>query len=240
MTYVESRLPSGSTLITAGQSYNALSYGLPGWDVRLTDHFGEAGLAQAMAAGTWDYVVVADPEALRPDERYVELETVTFTRDPQIHAKHARVVANIYGRADALSGHDFALPPDGTIRIGTPADGKYVLGGWYRREEIGGLPARWTGDGDEAQLRLLLPAEAASSGCAPYPLPASRTWPYHATASPSLPFVWDRPGRRWKRSFPPRAAAATSNRPCSRCVRRFAALRPKARRPPIAAPWESP
>jgi hypothetical protein len=87
----------------------------------------------------------------------VQVETVQFTRDPQVHAKHAVVSANLYGLASSLSAQDFAMPAGGVIHVGTPEDGKFVLNGWYRREEIGGVPARWAGSEDTATLRVLLP-----------------------------------------------------------------------------------
>lgn len=155
--FIAGRLPQDQTVIVARQSYNALEYHLPGWDVRFEEYFGVPALEQEFAQGKTTYIVIVDPESLRPDEQYVEIETRAFARDPQIHAKHAQVEVNIYGRVDSLSLRDFALPESGTIPIGTPQDAKYLLGGWYRREEIGGVVGRWTGAEISATLRVFLP-----------------------------------------------------------------------------------
>jgi hypothetical protein len=66
---------------------------------------------------------------------------------------------NAYGRAAQLAPRDFSLPETKTIPIGTAVDGKYVLGGWYRREEIAGAAARWTGAEITATLRVFLPQQ---------------------------------------------------------------------------------
>lgn len=155
--YLAQHLARTQTLIIARQSYNALLYHLPGWEIRFADYYGDDALEQEIARRQATYVVIADPESLRPGEEYVEIETRTFTRDAQIHAKHARVDVNIYSRTEGLALRDFALPEDKTIWIGTPQDAKYLLDGWYRREDIGGISARWIGSAISATLRVLLP-----------------------------------------------------------------------------------
>jgi hypothetical protein len=159
-SYIAERFPEDGTLVIARQSYSALAYRLPGWDVRFADYFGDAALLDEIARTQPSYVVIADPETLRPGEEYVEVETRTFSRDAQIHAKHAHVDVNVYGRAESLSPRDFALPESGAILVGTPQDAKYLLGGWHRREEVGGIPARWMGAESVAFLRVLLPSSA--------------------------------------------------------------------------------
>ena len=158
--YLAERFPSDGTLVIARQSYSALDYRLPDWDVRFADYFGDSALLDEIARSQPSYVVIADPETLRPGEEYVEVETRSFARDAQIHAKHALVDVNVYGRADSLSPRDFALPESGAILVGTPQDAKYLLGGWHRREEVGGIPARWMGAESVASLRVLLPPNA--------------------------------------------------------------------------------
>lgn len=156
--YLAERFPADRTLVVARQSYSALDYRLPSWDVRFADYFGDAALLATIARTQPAYVVIADPETLRPGEDYVEVETRSFVRDAQIHAKHAIVDVNVYGRADSLSPRDFALPESGAILVGTSQDAKYLLDGWHRREEIGGIPARWMGSESVASLRVLLPS----------------------------------------------------------------------------------
>ncbi len=158
--YIAARLDPQQTVIVARQSYNALQYHLPGWDVRFEEYWGIERLEQEFAQGRFTYIVIADPESLRLGEQYVEIETRTLVRDPQIHAKHARVEVNLYGRADRLTLPDFALPESGTIAIGAPQDAKYLLEGWYRREEIGGVIGRWTGSEISATLRIWMPQSA--------------------------------------------------------------------------------
>ncbi len=151
------RFQPDNTLIVARQSYNALAYLLPEWDVRFADAYDPDVLARDMAGASAAYIIIADPEALTPGEAFVEIETLRFQRDPQVHAKHASVTANVYGRLSSLSVRDFALPPDGAIHIGAAQDGRFALAGWHRREEIGGVLARWMGADAEASLRVLLP-----------------------------------------------------------------------------------
>jgi hypothetical protein len=157
-SYIAGRFPADSTLVIARQSYSALDYRLPAWDVRFADYFGDAALLETIARAQPAYVVIADPETLRPGEEYVEVETRSFARDAQVHAKHALVDVNVYGRADSLAPRDFALPDSGAILVGTSQDAKYLLGGWHRREEVGGIPARWMGSESVASLRVLLPS----------------------------------------------------------------------------------
>ena len=38
-----------------------------------------------------------------------------------------------------------SLPADSVIHIGSTQAGKYLLGGWYQQEDIGGTPGRWIG-----------------------------------------------------------------------------------------------
>ncbi|MCL5996781.1 MAG: glycosyltransferase family 39 protein [Chloroflexi bacterium] len=160
--YLARRLPREQTLIVARQSYNALAYHLPDWQVRFADAYDPGALTSDLANDRSHYIVIADPEAIQPGEQHVQIETVQFTRDPQVHAKHAVVTANIYGLVSSLTAQDFTLPDDGTIRIGTSQDDKYLLTGWYRREDIGGVQARWIGVEDTAVLRVLLPPRDAT------------------------------------------------------------------------------
>ncbi|MDW8068074.1 MAG: glycosyltransferase family 39 protein [Anaerolineae bacterium] len=157
--YLAQRWGPADTMVIARQSYNALQYHLPGWDVRFADYYGDERLLEEITSRKPARVVIADPEALRPGDEYVEIETRIFARNPQVHAKHARVEVSIYGRVDTLTPRDFTIPEDHTVRIGTPQDGKYILEGWYRREEMGGVPARWTGAEISATLRVWLPQE---------------------------------------------------------------------------------
>ncbi|MCL4507803.1 MAG: glycosyltransferase family 39 protein [Chloroflexi bacterium] len=155
--YLARRLPRDGAFILARQSYNALAYELPGWTVRFADAYAPEALPHLLADSRATYIVIADPEGIQPGEEYVQIDSVHFARDPQVHAKHASVDANIYGLTAALGPAEFALPPDGIIRTGAPQDGKYLLQGWYRVEDIGGIPARWTGSAGSAALRVMLP-----------------------------------------------------------------------------------
>ena len=156
------RLPREQTFILAKQSYNALAYLLPGWQVRFADAYDPAALPGLLEASHAPNIVIADPDNVQPGEQYVQVDTLQFARDPQVHAKHALVSAYIYGLTTTLSAADFALPADGVIHIGLAQDGKYVLGGWYRREDIGGAPGRWIGSEVSASLRVLLPARQST------------------------------------------------------------------------------
>jgi hypothetical protein len=108
------------------------------------------------------YIVIADPEGLRPGEQFVEMEAQSYERDSQVHAKHSHVEVIVYGRIDNLAPRDFALPENGLIHIGTEQDARYILDGWYRREDVGGVAARWTGSAAESTLRVYLPDTVSS------------------------------------------------------------------------------
>jgi hypothetical protein len=154
------QLPRDQTLIMARQSYNALAYLLPDWRVRFADAYAPDALPGLIADSRAIFVVLADPEGIQPGEAYVQVQTLQFARDAQIHAKHAAVTADVYALSTALRPADYVLPADGVIRMGTPQDGKYLISGWYRREDVGSLPARWTGSAESAALRVLLPSGA--------------------------------------------------------------------------------
>lgn len=161
-SYLVTRFQPSETLVIARQSYNALSYHLAGWDVRFLDYYGIEAMKVEFDRTEATYIVIADPEGLRPGEQFVEIEARSFERDPQIHAKHSRVEVNCFGRVTNLAPRDFALPENGLIQIGTEQDARYVLDGWYRREDVGGIAARWTGSAPEATLRIYSPNKASS------------------------------------------------------------------------------
>ena len=156
-SYLRGRFSASETLVVARQSYNALSYHLPGWEVRFLDYYGPEIIKKELARTEARYIVIADPEGLRPGEQFVEIEARSFERNPQIHAKHSRIEVNCFGRVASLAPRDFALPESGLIQVGTEQDARYILDGWYRREDVGGVSARWTGAAPDAMLRVYLP-----------------------------------------------------------------------------------
>jgi hypothetical protein len=161
-SYLRGRFSAPETLVVARQSYNAVSYHLAGWDVRFLDYYGTDAMKEEFARTEARYIVIADPEGLRPGEQFVEIEARSFLRDPQIHAKHARVEVNCFGQVASLAPRDFALPHNGLISVGTQQDARYILDGWYWREDVGGIAARWTGAAPEATLRVYLPGSAGT------------------------------------------------------------------------------
>jgi hypothetical protein len=54
------------------------------------------------------------------------------------------------------------LPESGCLDIGGAEDGRYLVRGWYRPEDIGGVRARWAGGTTTATLRLFLEATQPS------------------------------------------------------------------------------
>ena len=161
VAYLRSKYQASDTLVVGRQSYNALSYYLSGWDVRFLDYYGNEAMKEEFNCTRATYIVIADPEGLRPGEAFVEIESRVFEQNPQVHAKHSRVEVTCYGRVTDLAPRDFALPENGIIQMGTEQDARYVLDGWYRREDVGGVAARWTGAAPAATLRVYLPNKAS-------------------------------------------------------------------------------
>ncbi len=157
VSYIRSNFMPNETLIVARLSYNALKYHLNQYNVLFADHFGEEGISAEISKKRPRYIIISDPEAFIPGDNYVEIQRVAYRRNPLIHEKHSVVVANIYELSDRLPSHLLALPPDGIIDVGTAQDGRYILEGWYRRENIGGISARWMGKSDKAKIRVTLP-----------------------------------------------------------------------------------
>ena len=156
-SYIRSNFTPKETLIVARLSYNALKYHLKQYNVLFADYFGDEGILSEISKKRPRYIIISDPEAFIPGDNYVEIQRVVYRRNPLIHEKHSVVVANIYELSDHLPNHLLALPQDGIIDVGTAQDGRYILEGWYRRENIGGITARWMGKSDKARIRVMLP-----------------------------------------------------------------------------------
>jgi hypothetical protein len=65
----------------------------------------------------------------------------------------------VYHPLDDLQGNELVLPA-GSLHLGTSEDVRFVMDGWYRPEDIAGVPARWTAS--RARLRFWVgrPGEA--------------------------------------------------------------------------------
>jgi 4-amino-4-deoxy-L-arabinose transferase-like glycosyltransferase len=159
-TFIKASGASGpETLVIARQSYNALSFLLPDYTVRLADTFTPDQLRSLIDEKRPKHVVIADPETFRPGDEYVQVDSQMFTRDPLAHSYHSRVGLEMFTQAGAVGVEALALPDGSRIELGRPDHGKFLQSGWYRAEDIGGVVARWTGELPDAEMRVVLPAD---------------------------------------------------------------------------------
>jgi hypothetical protein len=149
--YVASTYGPGDTLVLAGASYNAVRYRDPEFKTYLLDELDPAAVTRDLSSGTYRTLVILDKEGFTVPENYVGIETRTFQRDPLVLPKASTVWLAAYRPLDELRDRDLALPA-GPVALGTPADVRYVMEGWYRPEIIAGTAARWTDQ--QARLRL--------------------------------------------------------------------------------------
>lgn len=150
--YVKQRFSGeNSVVVVARQSHIFLAREL-NLPVIFPDDPTSESLLEQLENQPAQWVVVVDPEAFRPSWPYREVERIHFQRDKRVHAKHSYVEVEVYERDTDWFP---TLPEDGRIDIGSSQDGSFVGLGWYRREDIGGTTARWSGSsGESAFIRF--------------------------------------------------------------------------------------
>ncbi|HNT73603.1 MAG TPA: hypothetical protein PKH77_01150 [Anaerolineae bacterium] len=165
--YVADHYPPETTLIAAAGSFRAAQVELPAYRLAYLYEFNPQVAADAFATGA-RYVVIFDRdqfpaeavEVLSDGGRLVALEERTFTRSRRVHTQHDQVRVQVLTPAELIPPEALALPETGCVDIGGD-DGRYLGTGWFRPEDIGGVPGRWAGETVTATLRLLLPSASA-------------------------------------------------------------------------------
>ncbi|MBV9121213.1 MAG: glycosyltransferase family 39 protein [Chloroflexi bacterium] len=147
--FIATQLPVNGTVVVAGDSYNAISYRDPALKLYLLDDLNQQALLADLQRA--QRLVVLDKEGFSPPASWVAVDSRTFARDPLVLPKAAQVWLTTYVPLPADS-QALRLPQNGEVRIGTPEDAAYLLGGWNRPETIAGVTARWSAG--ESQLRF--------------------------------------------------------------------------------------
>lgn len=167
--FVAAHYPAEETLVAAAGSFRAVQVELPAYR-RLYLYALDPDAARAAVAGLdLSYLAVFDRDkfpdeimtALSGDGRYVPLGDRTFARDARVHTQHDQVRLQILTPAERLPPEALTPPAGGCIDIGSSEDGRYLIRGWYRPENVGGVEARWAGGTLTATVRLYL-----EPGCA--------------------------------------------------------------------------
>ena len=167
--HITDRYAPGETLIVAAGSFRAAQVEMPEYRLLYLYEFDAAAARSTMSEMQPEYVAILDRDqfeteaiaALNDDGRYVPLEDLVFSRDPRIHTQHDQVRLQILTPAESLPAEALMPPPGGCIDIGSPEDGRYILEGWFRSEEIGGVNARWAGTIATSTLRINIEPEQA-------------------------------------------------------------------------------
>jgi len=162
--YVQRHGTPDDTLLAAAGSYRHVQYALAGFRTHYLYYLDEAALAADVASGRYRQVVIFDrdafqgvQEAFLEGDRYVATADLTFARDARAHREHGEVRLVVLTRADLLTPEDLALPASGVVRPGAAGDERFLGPGWFRREDVGGVAARWAGGSAEAKVNVALP-----------------------------------------------------------------------------------
>lgn len=162
--YVRAHCPPGDTLLAVAGSYRHVQYALPEFETHYLYRLDSSALRTAVESGRYRQVAIFDrdafqgvQEAFLEGDMYVATADLTFARDRRAHREHGEVRLVILTRADLLRPEDLALPADGTLRPGADGHERFLGPGWFRREDVGGVAARWAGGSSETGLSLHLP-----------------------------------------------------------------------------------
>lgn len=177
--YIRMNYPAGETLLAAAGSFRAAQVELSDYRLLYRYRFDPQEAAAQVASGAYRYIVVMDREVfgdvisiLDGEGTYVPIDDRTFTRSTRIHSQHAQVRVQALIAADEVRPEMLRLPNNSRIEPGNEDSGRYLGQGWFRAEQIGGIEARWAGDGDVSALRFTIPQRqdyTVSFLAAPYP-----------------------------------------------------------------------
>ncbi|TET50156.1 MAG: hypothetical protein E3J64_08615 [Anaerolineales bacterium] len=161
--YVTENHSPDETLLAAAGAFRAAQVDLPDYRLLFLYVFDSDAAWEATSSGQVRYVVVFDRDVFADDAMaalsgggaYVPVVDTTFTRSPLVHTQHADLRVQVLMPADQVPPEAVTLPAGDCIDIGGVDDGKYLLRGWYRGEDVGGVSGRWAGDTQTA-IRVYL------------------------------------------------------------------------------------
>lgn len=160
--YIRAHYPPDQTAIAVAGSYRTVQTELNDYRAIFYRYqFDPATVQGQIRAEKYGYIAILDRDgfgdvmsALDDDGRYVPIDDVQFYRDERVHWEHHQTRLQVLMPLDQLTADKLMLPDDGEINIAQ--DGKFLGGGWFRAEHIGGVMARWGGDSLSSQLRVSL------------------------------------------------------------------------------------
>ncbi len=163
-SYVRSHLAPEDTLVATAGSYRHVQYTLPDYRTHYFFYLDRDALRADVASGRYGRIAIFDRDAFQSiqelfleGDKYVATADLTFARNWRAHREHAEVRLVVLTRADLLAPEDLALPADGVVLPGAAGYERFLGPGWFRREDVGGVAARWAGGSAEARLSVALP-----------------------------------------------------------------------------------
>ncbi len=160
--YIRQLYPPDQTAIAVAGSYRTIQTELNDYRAIFYRYQFDPSTVQAqIRAENYAYIAIVDRDgfgdvmsALDDDGRYVPIDDVQFYRDERVHWEHHQTRLQVLMPLDQLTADRLTLPEDGEINIAE--DGKFLGSGWFRREDVGGVMARWGGDSLISQVRVTL------------------------------------------------------------------------------------
>jgi len=158
-------LESGTATVVSQGSFQAAQYRLGDYKHLYTPYFDAASWADQIEFDAPDYLIILDGDDIAPEIfdaltsrlNYVPIDDRVFERDPRVFPQHSTVRLQVMIQEKDLQPEQLVPPETGIISTSSPAMGKFFGSGWYRIEDIGGTPGRWTNQ--VAVMRVTLPAQ---------------------------------------------------------------------------------
>jgi hypothetical protein len=162
--FVRANYSPDEVLLAAAGSYRAAQVELAEYPLLYLYAFDSDAAWAATTVDRVRYVVVLDRDAfpddamlaLSGDQAYVPIVDTAFRRSSLAHTQNADLRLQVLTPSDQLPPQAVAPPADGCIDIGAESDGKYLMRGWYRREDVGGVSGRWAGGALTSTVRFYL------------------------------------------------------------------------------------
>lgn len=177
--YIRANYPPHETLLAAAGSFRTSQVELPEYRLLYRYRFDPREATATVASGSYRYIVIMDREVfgdvisiLDGDGAYVPINDRIFERDARIHSQHAQIRVQTLIMANEVQSFMLQIPDSGRIEPGNENFGRYMGQGWFRAEDVGGVEARWAGDGHISTLRFALERGqdyTVSFLAAPYP-----------------------------------------------------------------------
>jgi len=158
-------LKNGTATVVSQGSFQAAQYRLGDYKHLYTPYFEANEWADQIEFDAPDYLIILDGDNIAPEIfealttrlNYVPIDDRVFARDPRVFPQHSTVRLQVMIQEKDLQPEQLTSPETGIISTSSPSLGKYFGSGWYRIEDIGGTPGRWTNQ--VAVMRVTLPAE---------------------------------------------------------------------------------